>query len=166
MGQPMETTHRITWVTWLATGFGFGFSPFAPGTVGTLWGIPLAWGIAQIPSPIARVALIVGLILIGVPMCTRAARELGKKDPGAVVWDEIASLPLTFAFLPDELLSRPWVLLTGFALHRLFDISKIPPARQLEKLPEGIGIMADDLAAAAYACIALHLIVKFTGLGG
>ena len=57
------------------------------------------------------------------------------------------------------------IAVAGFALHRLFDISKPPPARQLERLPDGLGIMADDMAAAVYANLALHLLV-FMGIFG
>jgi phosphatidylglycerophosphatase A len=95
-----------------------------------------------------------------VPICTIAAEQLGgKKDPGAIVLDEIVSLPVTFFLVERELLVHPLVMLIGFGLHRLFDITKPPPARQLERLPNGLGIMADDMAAGVYSCIALHLIL-------
>ena len=81
---------------------------------------------------------------------------LGKKDPGEVVWDEIATVPIVFLFVDPRLMTRPETLLVGFALHRLFDISKPPPVRNLEKLPDGLGIMSDDVAAAIYGCIAMH----------
>ena len=99
-------------------------------------------------------------------MCTRAARELQKKDPGSVVWDEIATVPITFFLVPTELLMRPSVLIVGFILHRVFDISKVPPARQIEKLPDGTGIMLDDVVAGVYSCLALHLLLRLGFLGG
>ena len=137
----------------LATGLGAGRFPVAPGTIGTLWGLPLAWGLGQIESLPLRVLMILTLLAIGVPLCTRAAQALGKKDPGAVVWDEITTLPLTFFLIP----LHDWrVALLGFALHRLFDITKPPPARQLERLPAGLGIMADDCAAGVYSNLALR----------
>jgi phosphatidylglycerophosphatase A len=147
----------------LATGFGFGFSPILPGTVGAVWGVPLAWAWAQIPAagPVpASVCQLAALALgffLGVPLCTAAAKTLGKKDPGEVVFDEIASMPLVFFLIPAARLNEWPILLTGFVLHRVFDISKPPPCPQLEKLPEGWGIMADDYGAALYACLMLHL---------
>jgi len=76
----------------------------------------------------------------------------GSKDNQAIVWDEIASMPIVFLLVP----MTGWtVAVVGFALHRLFDITKPPPARQLERLPDGLGVMADDWIAALYACLAL-----------
>lgn len=105
-------------------------------------------------------AIIVAIVLVSIPICTRAAKRIGiKKDPGSIVLDEIASLPVTFFLVPREVLERPLILFAGFVLHRIFDISKPPPVRRLERLPEGIGIMADDLAAGAYSCLALHALL-------
>ncbi len=141
----------------LATGFWVGRIPFAPGTWGTLLGLPLAWGISWLPGMSLQAAVIVAICLASIPICTIAARQLGgKKDPGCIVLDEIASLPITFFLVPREVLERPLVMAAGFALHRLFDITKPPPARQLERLPDGLGIMADDWAAGVYSCLALH----------
>jgi len=156
---------RHGFVVWIATGFGFGFSPIMPGTAGAAWGLLLAWGVAQVPALgsvpalALQAVLIAAICLIGVPVCTAAARQLGLKDPGCVTFDEIASMPLVFLLVPRELMSSIWVLLAGFVLHRIFDITKPPPARLLERLPEGQGIMADDLIAGAYACLALHVLL-------
>ena len=147
---------------WLATGAKFGLSPFAPGTIGALWGIPLAIGISYAPW-IAQVVVIILLLIVGVPICTEAARQLGTKDPGSVVWDEIASVPITFLFVQPELVRSPWVLGLGFLLHRFFDIAKIPPARQFEALPDGWGIMSDDVAAGIYSCLTLHAMLAAYG---
>ena len=140
----------------VATGLGFGYSPFAPGTIGCLWGLPLTWVVSRIPGWPTQVGLILALCFAGIPLCSAAARRLGKKDPGEIVWDEIASLPIVFLWLPAPLISRPEILLIGFVLHRVFDISKLPPVRNVEKLPAGAGIMADDVVAALYACLVLH----------
>ncbi|HQU42030.1 MAG TPA: phosphatidylglycerophosphatase A [Pirellulales bacterium] len=139
-----------------ATGLGVGFFPFAPGTVGALWGLPLTWGLQHVLPAIQAVS-IVAICLAGIPICTRAARYMGGlKDPGSIVLDEIASLPIVF-FLIDM---NNWrIAIAGFVLHRIFDITKPPPARQLERLPEGLGIMADDCAAAVYANLALRLVL-------
>ena len=148
--------------TFVATGFGVGLIPLAPGTFGTLWGLPLAWSLAHWPA-VPQVAAIAAMFAMSVPVCTHAARHLGgAKDPGAIVLDEIASLPVVFFALPIE--KWGWkVALAGFMLHRLFDITKPPPARQLERLPQGLGIMADDFAAAVYAGLALR-VVLWSGL--
>jgi phosphatidylglycerophosphatase A len=144
----------------LATGFWAGRAPVAPGTFGAMWGLPLAWGISFINGHWIQVLVIVAICAAGVPICTIAARRLGgQKDPGAIVLDEIASMPITFFLVPHEAWQQPLVVLIGFALHRLFDITKIPPARQLERLPTGLGIMADDWAAGVYSCLVLHAIL-------
>lgn len=142
---------------WLATGLGAGFVPWAPGTVGALWGLPLAWAIQYLDSPWLQVLAIVALCGAGVPVCTAAARRLGgAKDPGAIVLDEIASLPITFFLVPIDSVA---VLVAGFVLHRVFDITKPPPARRLERLPAGLGIMADDWIAGLYSNLVLHAVV-------
>ena len=157
--QPASIFSKLS--LWIGTGLGFGFAPKAPGTVGALWGIPLAWLVMQIPSVYGQIATLVVLYLIGIPICTSSAHSLGKKDPGEVVWDEIATVPIVFLFVEPRLMSRPEILLLGFALHRVFDISKPPPVRQLEKLPDGLGIMSDDVAAGVYGCLTMHLILRF-----
>ncbi len=142
---------------WLATGLGVGFSPAAPGTLGALWGLPLAWAISQLGDWRAEALLTGTICLLGVPICTAATRRLGRaKDPGAIVLDEIASVPITFFMVPID---SPWVVVVGFALHRLFDVTKPPPIRRLERLPGGLGIMADDWLAGVYSCAVLHLLV-------
>jgi phosphatidylglycerophosphatase A len=164
-----EAGHNVPPAVWrhpaviVATGFWLGRSPVAPGTCGALLGLPLAWAIGLVPSVWVQAGLIICLGVACVPLCGVAARRLGgQKDPPAIVIDEITSLPITFFLVSAELVQKPLVLVIGFALHRLFDITKPPPARQLERLPEGLGIMADDWAAAVYSCVALH-VVLWTG---
>ena len=142
---------------WLATGFGVGFSPIAPGTTGAILGIPIALAAYATPMP---AAIVIGLALLGVPVCDRAAKVLNQKDPKPVVWDEFATVPFAFLFLDRATLFNPWVLIAGFALHRFFDITKIPPANRFERFPGGLGVMADDWVAGAYACGSLHLLLK------
>jgi phosphatidylglycerophosphatase A len=134
----------------LATGFGLGLISPAPGTVCSLvWGLPLAWAIGQIPSIGWQFAAIALVNLVGIPLATIAGRALGgAKDNQAIVWDEIATVPLVFLFVP----MTGWkIAFVGYALHRLLDITKPPPARQLERLPDGLGVMADDWMASIYA---------------
>ncbi len=143
---------------WLATGLGAGLILPAPGTFGAAIGSLVAWGISYIPSYPGQLATIVALNLLGIPLCTAAGKALGgKKDNQAIIWDEIMSLPLVYLFVP---LTNWKIALAGFALHRLFDITKPPPARQLENLPTGLGVMADDWAAALYAAISLYALVR------
>jgi phosphatidylglycerophosphatase A len=150
---PIPTPLRSPAV-WLATGFGVGLVSYAPGTIGTLlWGMPLAWAVGYLPAIGWRVLAIALLIAVGVPVCTAAGRALGgKKDNQAIVWDEIVTLPVAFLIVP---LANWKIALAGFCLHRLMDITKPPPARQVERLPDGLGVMADDVAASIYACLAL-----------
>jgi phosphatidylglycerophosphatase A len=140
----------------LATGLGVGFLPFGSGTAGAaVWGVPLALAVDHLPASF-RAVLIVVLALVGVPLCTLAARRLSRgKDPSAIVLDEIISVPMTFFLVPLDGLV---VLAVGFGLNRVVDILKPPPARALERLPEGFGIMADDWIAGLYSCLALHAI--------
>jgi phosphatidylglycerophosphatase A len=138
----------------LATGFGVGLVAPAPGTVGSLvWGLPLAWLIGQLPGLGPQLGAILVLIIVGIPLATAAGRALGdEKDNQAIIWDEISTVPLVFLFAP---LTNWKIAVAGFVLHRLMDITKPPPARQLERLPEGLGVMADDWMASIYACALL-----------
>jgi phosphatidylglycerophosphatase A len=162
MARPDPVHRRLSLAVLVATGGGVGFLPLVPGTFGTLLGLPLAYGVVQLPGIALQIGAVAAVIAASIPICTEAARQLGRaKDPSAIVLDEIAALPIVFAFISPERLSwqSPWLWLAGFVLFRLFDITKPPPARQLERLPDGLGIVADDLAAAVYACAALHLLV-------
>jgi phosphatidylglycerophosphatase A len=158
----------------LATGFGSGLSPVAPGTAGSAVALIFAWllsrsiGPFSAPSLAAGVGLLVSglaLGLVGVPAATRVARVLRAKDPGVIVVDEFAGqflasapIPLFRPFSPAE----EWVVwIASFLLFRLFDIWKPGFIRRIQDLPEGWGIVVDDVAAgiAAAAVIALALLV-------
>jgi phosphatidylglycerophosphatase A len=107
-------------------------------------------------TPIA-IALAVLVILIGIPAATRVARASGGKDPQFVVIDEVAGQLIALIAVP-----LAWkTFLAGFILFRAFDIVKPPPVRQLERLPEGTGIVLDDVAAGILALVALHLLLHF-----
>ena len=147
---------------WGATGSYVGLIPFTPGTFGCLLGIGWVWIVTKLPGLAVQGVAILGLILISVPICTRAARRLGKKDPGSIVLDEIASLPIVVWGLDTSHVSI-WV--AAFVLHRVFDISKPPPVRTVERLPTGSGIVADDCVAAFYAHLVLRACV-WAGLLG
>lgn len=137
----------------LGTGMGIGFAPKAPGTFGSLLGPPLVIATQQfdLPMPV-QILVIVVFCLLGIPICSRASAVLGKHDPGQVVYDEIAAFWLVF--LPQLVTGTPitWQhAVAGFVLFRILDISKIWPVSRLERLPGGLGIMADDLAAGLMA---------------
>lgn len=139
---------------WITTALGIGLITPAPGTVGALLGVPLAWFILSGPAPLAAWAALAMLITAGVPLCGAAARRLADSDPKPVIWDEIVTLPLVFALTPY---AHGWWLAGGFVLHRVFDIAKPWPCNTLQDLHGGWGIMGDDLAAAAYAAVVLRL---------
>jgi phosphatidylglycerophosphatase A len=140
----------------VATGLGVGYVPFAPGTFGSLLALPLAWGMQQFPLG-WQLALAAACFVSGVAICSRAARPLGGGDPGQIVFDEIAAMLVVF--LPTRLTAA--TALIGFALFRLFDITKPWPVGRLERLPGGLGIMSDDFAAGVYSALVLHCIARW-----
>ncbi|MBU1223132.1 MAG: phosphatidylglycerophosphatase A [Gammaproteobacteria bacterium] len=137
----------------IAFGFGTGLAPRAPGTVGTLLGLPLFWLIVAVaPDLPNRIILLIAVFLLGVWACGRTGRALGVADHGGMVWDEIAAFALVLLFTPAGWL---WIAL-AFALFRLFDILKPWPIRLADmRLKGGFGVMFDDLLAALYAIAAL-----------
>jgi len=143
----------------LATCGGLGRIGFAPGTFGAAAGAIVALGMARLSlPPLAEAGLLVAVNLLGIPACTRAARLIGRgQDPGSIVYDEAASLPLALLVVPAAARSEPLVAV-AFLLHRLFDITKPFPCRRLEHLPAGLGIMADDWGAAAYVAVCLAVV--------
>jgi phosphatidylglycerophosphatase A len=132
-----------------------------PGTWGSLAGV-LLWAVLahalspELRTPVA-IALAMLVTLIGIPAATRVARGAGKKDPQFVVIDEVAGQLVALIGVP-----LGWkTFLAGFILFRGFDILKPPPVRQLEALPEGTGIVVDDVAAGLYAFAVMHLLLHF-----
>jgi phosphatidylglycerophosphatase A len=146
---------------WVAAGGGLGFSPLAPGTLGSLLGIPLAAGLGLAPNVWWHAAALVAIAIAGVPICTLAVRQLGgPHDPGCIVFDEIVGMAATL-FLFDA--THVMTVVAAFVLFRVFDILKPTPAREVEALPHGWGIMADDLVAAVYANLSLRLLAWSAG---
>jgi phosphatidylglycerophosphatase A len=136
----------------VATAFGSGYSPFAPGTAGSAVGLLLFWPMAAWPWP-WQLGASVALLLVGAIAATRVAERVGLKDPGIVVVDEVLGQWVTLLALPFT----PATAAVGFLLFRAMDILKPWPARDLERLPGGWGIMADDVAAGVYAHLALRV---------
>lgn len=154
-----------TWAMVTATFFGAGRLHPGPGTWGSLATV-LLWALLSrlLPSgwvlP-ANIALAGLAIAIGIPAATHVARSTGIKDPQFVVIDETAGQLITLIGAPLAWKS----FLAGFILFRVFDILKPPPIRQLEKLPEGTGIVVDDVGAGLYGWAVLQLLLHFGLLG-
>ena len=138
----------------LALGFGAGCVPRLPGTMGTLVGVVIYILCRNLPAP-WFIAGVVMMIAAGIWICGRTAADLAVHDHPAIVWDEIAGYLAAMAVAPQGWL---WVI-AGFFLFRLFDIWKPWPIAALDrKVPGGLGIMLDDLAAAAYTLIVIQII--------
>ncbi len=131
--------------------FGAGYSPIAPGTAGSLVAIIALWFI-----PFSLSSLIIASIIffvIGVWAATLCEQEWGH-DPGKVVWDEVVGMMVTVTLMPKQLV----IYLLAFILFRLFDILKPFPANKSQQLPKGWGVMVDDVIAAIFANIVLHIV--------
>lgn len=140
----------------LAFGFGLGLMPKAPGTWGTLAGIPFVLFSAQL-DPFYSSLLLVSMFFLGIHICERVSKRLGVHDHGGIVWDEIVGYMIAVLGFPAEAF---W-LIAGFILFRVFDILKPWPIRKLDKnMKGGLGIMMDDVLAGVFAWIGLQLIVS------
>lgn len=138
----------------IATWFGCGYAPQAPGTAGSLAAVLIAWAL-HVCAGVPAVAFAAFAVLIAIPGIWAAgvvARDSGKEDPQIVVVDEVVGQWMTLAGA-TSLNWKSWLL--AFALFRLFDIWKPPPVRQLEALPGGLGIIADDAMAGVYGALVL-----------
>ena len=151
------------WASWTATFFGIGHMRPGPGTWASAATMLLWAALAHsLPLPARNptiVALAIDIALIGIPAATRVARASGRKDPSFVVIDEVAGQLVALIAIP-----LAWkTFLAGFILFRVFDILKPFPVRRLEQLPEGAGIVLDDVAAGIYA-LALMQVLLYWGL--
>jgi phosphatidylglycerophosphatase A len=158
---PATLSRSPLWATLIATVFGVGYLRPGPGTWGSATTIILWWLVTHqiLPSwqPWAAVLLALAAILLGIPAATRVARASGRKDPQFVVIDEVAGQLITLIGAPIAWQS----LLLGFILFRAFDIVKPPPVRQLERLPEGTGIVIDDVGAGLYGLAVMQIVLHF-----
>ena len=140
----------------VATWFGCGYFPWGPGTAGSLAALVIAVLLeryAGLGRP-ALLVLVLALLWPAIWASTQTARLVDRKDPGLIVVDEVLGQWVTLLGAAG----RNWkVFLAGFALFRLFDIWKPWPVRNFEKLPEGTGIVMDDLAAGLYAALILYI---------
>jgi phosphatidylglycerophosphatase A len=136
----------------ISTWFGSGLVPLAPGTCGSLAGLPLILGAGCLPLQY-RILCLIGLVPVAVWSAGRGEQLLKKKDPCEIVIDEVIGFWLTLVLFPLSLAN----LLIGFALFRFFDIVKPFPAGRAEGIQGGWGIVVDDLVAGIYACAGLAL---------
>jgi len=141
----------------LATGFGVGYSPIAPGTLGTIITIPLYYFLSAIRSPLYEITLI-AFIFLSVWISENAEIFFGKRDDPRIVIDEMMGFLITMLWVPKTVR----FIILGFFLFRFFDILKPFPIRRLEKrLKGGWGVVLDDVMAGVYANIILQLIYLF-----
>jgi len=151
----LRAHHRL--LQFAAIGFGVGAVPGAPGTLGTALAVPLYLLLREL-SPLAYLGVVALLFVAGIAICQAAQRHYGVYDHPAIVWDEIVGYLLTMCAAPPGWL---WIAV-GFALFRLFDIWKPFPIRRVERTVQGgLGTMLDDVLAAGYAFVALHVLVFF-----
>jgi len=156
----------------LTSCFGLGRLPVAPGTWGSLppaiiFGLCYQFGAADLSVSVLMALLAAAGLVICVAFAPAAIAATGKDDPREVVADEVAGQAITFVAVPFAIAatlttSQIWMIAgAGFVLFRLFDITKPWPIRKLEKLPQGWGILADDLLAGVYAAIGLVICIRF-----
>ena len=141
-----------------ATFLGVGFFPLAPGTAATIAGIGLVF-LLQF-SLFYYVMVLMILLVIAIPVCSYLEKQIGRKDPGILVIDEVVGIMIALIGLPLD-----WrFVIVGFFLFRAFDMFKIYPINRLEALPGGLGIMLDDVMAGLYTNIVLHIAARYAGL--
>jgi phosphatidylglycerophosphatase A len=146
-------------ILFLASNAGLGFSPWAPGTVGTLAGLPVFFLLADL-TPAAYLLFWSLLLILACGVCHRAGLILGIADDGRIVIDELVGYLVTVAFLPFS-----WTAaLLGFIFFRLFDIAKVFPASWLDRrMKNGIGVVLDDVVAGLYGAVALRICLALLG---
>lgn len=145
-------------ILFLATGFGVGRLPVAPGTAGSLVGVAYWWllthGAVWLYWPLFAL-----VALAAVWLCGAAAEIQRKPDPPSVVMDEICAMPLALAGIGHEW----WQVALGFLWFRVYDVWKPPPVRESQAFAGGVGIVLDDLLAAGYACATTHAVLWLVG---
>jgi phosphatidylglycerophosphatase A len=157
---------------------GVGYLPLAPGTWGSAVGVGLylllrvasaevfaravahGWSVPPLEymHTTLMLLMLISITIAGIWAASRAERLMGRKDPGAVVVDEVVGQLITFLFVPFN--AGLWAIVAGFLAFRVFDIWKPYPIRRLEALESGLGIMADDVLAGAYAATLMSLLIS------
>ena len=140
-----------------AAGFGVGYSPIAPGTLGTLITIPIYYFLSAIRSPIYEVTII-AFFFLSVWISEKAEIFFGKRDDSRIVIDEMMGFLITMLWVPKTAI----FIIIGFFLFRFFDIVKPPPIRFIERARGGFGVVLDDVVAGVYSNIILQIISYLT----
>ena len=146
----------------IVTGAGIGYSRHFPGTMGTIFAVPISLGLNRVAEawPLVAIGMLVGATLCAIKLSTDAAQMVQQKDPQFIVVDEIVGFMIANFLTPLR-----WVpLLLSFLLFRIFDITKVYPAAKLENLPGGTGIVLDDVLAGIYAFIIVQTLLYWRWL--
>ena len=145
---------------WIASGFGAGFSPVAPGTAGSLAALLPWFALRELPAPYCLIAIAAAFAL-GVWACAWVVRELRSADPGVAVWDEFVGQWIALTPLLAAPRGAMWIS-GGFILFRIFDIAKPWPVSWADRqVGGGLGVMLDDVVAGAYAALVLALALQW-----
>jgi len=141
----------------LASGFGLGFLPVAPGTFGSLLGIPLYLAFLHVTDQILPTVLFVGALTAAACwIAGRAEQVLGEHDPGEIVIDEVVGMLITLLWVPPSVLN----LVLAFLLFRVLDVVKPWPAGEIDRrLPGGAGVVLDDVVSGIYANVLMRLML-------
>lgn len=146
-------------VNFFATGTYTGYSPIMPGTVGTLWGVVIAYFTSSTP-PLVQGLVVATVLILSVYLSSAASRNSEKKDPSYIVCDEVAGVLVAFFLIPFNTLN----VIIVFLLFRFFDILKPWPVGTADrKIEGGLGIVADDAIAGVYANVITHVIIWYLG---
>ncbi|KIH76267.1 phosphatidylglycerophosphatase [Geoalkalibacter ferrihydriticus] len=154
-----EGVNKQKLVLLLSSNAGLGYFPWAPGTIGTLAGIPAFWLLARLSVPLYLLSWTV-LLVLAFWAAAEAGRIYGVVDDGRIVIDELVGYLVTVAFVPFS-----WTTaLLGFVFFRFFDIVKLWPASWFDRrMKNGVGVVLDDVVAGIYGAVALHLCLAFLG---
>ncbi len=148
------------WQSWVAFGFGSGLLPVAPGTAGTLIGIPVVILFQFLPTAIMLLGTLL-VVLLSVWLAGVVTRQIGIEDHPSIVIDEIAGYVVAMTMIPLTW----WTVTSGFVIFRLLDIYKPPPASWVDRnCTGGFGITADDVVAGIYTNLIMHGLLYFLGL--
>ncbi len=146
-------------ITFLATGAYTGYSPVMPGTVGTLWGVLIAYLISG-AGPRIQALFIIAVFAASIYLAGEASRVFGKKDPSEITCDEVSGVLLAFFLIPFTAFNAILV----FLLFRFFDILKPYPVGLIDsRVGGGLGVVLDDIAAGIYANISAQIVLWFLG---
>ena len=149
------------WKKWVGSCFYLGFSRWAPGTLGSFFGLVIFGLISLLHLPVLIYLTMVAFLLwIGISCSNEFINHTGQKDPQQVVFDEAVGILMTLAGVPVHMKS----IAAGFILFRIFDIWKPFPIRQIETLPGGLGVMLDDILAGIYANVFLRMFLHFNSI--